>query len=64
VIFDDPFTGKPIDVPGVDLDNVFARLVEEPTLHDSDDPMTCSLCRPLLIDAMVADFHDELEEAS
>ena len=64
MIFDDPFTGKQIDVPGLDLDQVFARLVDEPTLHDSDDPETCSLCGPLLREAIIADFHDELEEAS
>ena len=61
MIFEDPFTGRSIDVPGVDLDNVFARLVDEPTLHDSEIPEECSLCGPLLREAIIADFHDELE---
>ena len=63
MIFEDPFTGLPIVAAGVTLEQVFLNLsIEEPPVHDSETPEECSLCGPLLRDAIIADFHDEIAE--
>lgn len=60
--FDRPFDGRPVYVPGADLEEMFVHLVEEPPVHDSEIPEECSLCGPLLTEAIIADFADEVEE--
>lgn len=66
--FDDPFTHQTITLPGSTPMEMFEHLcraatAEEPHVHDAERVEDCSVCGPLLAEAIIADFRDELEAA-